>query len=194
MDSEKTGALIWALRREQGLTQGALAQKLCVSDKAVSKWERGAGCPDISLLADIAAALGVGVQSLLDGALQAGDPVGGNMKKLSFYVCPQCGNIFTSTGEAQAICCGRPLEPLEGKKAGETEELRVEKIENDYFVSGDHPMTKTDYVSFVALLTGDAIVLRKLYPEWGLQTRIPCIGHGKLVWYSAAAGLLYQNV
>lgn len=46
MDQIKTGALIRTLRTEQGFTQRTLAEKLCVSDKAVSKWERGCGAPD----------------------------------------------------------------------------------------------------------------------------------------------------
>ena len=54
MDCGKVGALIGRLRRERGLTQRELAGRLLVSDKAVSKWERGAGCPDVSLLAPLA--------------------------------------------------------------------------------------------------------------------------------------------
>ncbi len=50
MDPIKTGELIRALRMELGMTQQQLAQRLHVGDKAVSKWERGAGCPDVSLL------------------------------------------------------------------------------------------------------------------------------------------------
>ena len=50
MNAEKTGALIRALRTEQGLTQKQLADRLHLSDRTVSKWERGAGCPDVSLL------------------------------------------------------------------------------------------------------------------------------------------------
>ena len=50
MDHEQIGRLIRSLRREQGLTQLQLASLLNVSDKAVSKWERGLGCPEVSLL------------------------------------------------------------------------------------------------------------------------------------------------
>ena len=59
MDPIKTGELIRALRMELGMTQQQLAQRLHVGDKAVSKWERGAGCPDVSLLPSLAEALGV---------------------------------------------------------------------------------------------------------------------------------------
>lgn len=67
MDCERMGRLISALRRERGLTQKALAGRLKVTDKAVSKWERGLCCPDIALLGSLAAALGVTVEELLAG-------------------------------------------------------------------------------------------------------------------------------
>ena len=67
MDKAKTGALIAAARREKNMTQRELAKVLHVSDRAVSKWERGAGFPDISLLEPLADALGLGVLDLLRG-------------------------------------------------------------------------------------------------------------------------------
>ena len=67
MDQKKVGALIRALRREKSLTQRALAERLGLSDKAVSKWERGLGCPDISLLPDLSAALDVDLAQMLSG-------------------------------------------------------------------------------------------------------------------------------
>ena len=59
------GRKIARLRKRQGLTQQALAERLGVSDKAVSKWERGLSCPDVSLLVTLASALGVSVDALL---------------------------------------------------------------------------------------------------------------------------------
>ena len=67
MDKAKTGALIAAARKEKNLTQRELAAALHVSDRAVSKWERGAGFPDISLLEPLADALGLSVLDLLRG-------------------------------------------------------------------------------------------------------------------------------
>ena len=61
MDKLKTGALIAAARKEKNLTQKELAGLLHVSDRAVSKWERGAGFPDVSLLEPLADALDLGV-------------------------------------------------------------------------------------------------------------------------------------
>jgi desulfoferrodoxin (superoxide reductase-like protein) len=116
------------------------------------------------------------------------------MKKLQFYVCPNCGNLLTATADATVSCCGKTLKPLHLRKAEETEKLSVEVIENDYFISTDHEMTREHYIAFVALLTGDSIMLRKQYPEWNLQTRIPRFAHGVLIWYCTRHGLFYQMV
>lgn len=194
MDPRLTGSLICRLRKEQQLTQRQLAERLCVSDKAVSKWERGLGCPDVSLLPDLARLLGIELEGLLSGQLDSKEPLGGNMKNLNFYICPNCGNVVTAMAEAAVSCCGKKLPALTPQKAPEGERLQVERIEEDYFISTDHPMEKGHYISFVALLTGDSILLRKQYPEWDLQLRLPAFAHGKLLWYCTQHGLYYQNV
>ena len=192
MDQIKTGELIRILRTQKGLTQKALAEAVGVGDKAVSKWERGLGCPDVSLLPELSRVLGVGLEALLSGALDANDQERGNMKKLKFYVCPDCGNFIAAATEAGVSCCGRTLHPLEPQKPEEP--LSVEKIDDSWFVSSPHPMTKDHYVSFAALLTGDTLFLRRLYPEWDLQTRIPAFGHGILLWYCTQHGLFRQII
>lgn len=192
MDYEKIGGLIRSLRTQQALTQLQLAGRIGVSDKAVSKWERGQGCPDVSLLPRLAQTLGVEVEGLLAGELLENEQTGGTMKHLNFYVCPTCGNLLTAQAGAAVTCCGKKLAPLEAVKAPQEERLPVEIIENDYFIASPHPMTKEHYVSFVALVTGDTLVLKRLYPEWDLQTRLPRIGHGKLFWYCTQHGLFWQ--
>lgn len=67
MDKELFGNFVAQLRKEKGMTQKELAQKLLVSDKAVSKWERGLSLPDVSLLRPLADALDVTVTELLEG-------------------------------------------------------------------------------------------------------------------------------
>ena len=194
MDNEKIGKLIYGLRKERNMTQLQLAEILHIRDKTVSKWERGQGCPDISLLVDLSRVLGVDMEKLLSGRLEANEERGGNMKKLNFYVCPECGNVITAMTEAGISCCGKKLQPLEAVKAADEEKLSVENIENDYYISSDHPMLKEHYISFVALLTGDTLTLKKQYPEWDLQVRIPGRTHGKLIWYCTEHGLFYQLV
>ena len=94
-----------------------IADLMNISDKTISKWERGLGCPDISLLPELSQILGVSIDQILSGQINLNDLVGGNMNKLKFYVCPQCGNLMTATGNATISCCGKTLEPLVAKKA-----------------------------------------------------------------------------
>ena len=194
MDNVKIGNLIHRLRKEKGMTQLQLAEILHISDKTVSKWERGLGCPDVSLLADLSRVFGVDLEKLLSGQLDANEERGGNMKKLNFYVCPECGNVITAMTDAVISCCGKKLKALEPVKAAEEDKLSVEIIENDYYISSNHPMVKEHYISFVALLTGDTLIMKKQYPEWDLQVRIPGRTHGKLIWYCTEHGLFYQLV
>lgn len=74
MDSEKIGAFVAARRKAMEMTQQQLAQVLGVTNKAVSKWERGLGLPDITALPELAAALGVSVDELLAGEAAAEQP------------------------------------------------------------------------------------------------------------------------
>ncbi len=69
MDNIKTGELIRELRKEKGMTQKDLAEKLYITDRAVSKWERGLCAPDISLLEPLSELLGVSVLELISGKL-----------------------------------------------------------------------------------------------------------------------------
>ena len=67
IDKEAFGAFLAEQRKAKGYTQKTLAEKLFVSDKAVSKWERGLSMPDISLLAPLSDILGISVTELLEG-------------------------------------------------------------------------------------------------------------------------------
>ncbi len=67
MDAKKTGALICRSRKMLGMSQKELAARLNVTDKAVSKWERGISFPDISMLIPLSQALGIGLYDLLTG-------------------------------------------------------------------------------------------------------------------------------
>lgn len=69
MDNIQTGKLIAELRKQQGLTQQQLADKLNLSNKTISKWESGSGSPDISNLPILADTLGISVDELLRGEL-----------------------------------------------------------------------------------------------------------------------------
>lgn len=193
MDNEKIGSLIRILRKERGLTQAQLAQQMHLSDKTISKWERG-NCPDISLLPELSSIFDVSLDELLTGELSANRVAQGNMRKLKFFVCPQCHNLITTMATARVSCCGKKLQALQQQKAQSDQKLKVETIENDYYITSDHPMTKDHSITFVALLTGDALLLKKQYPEWDLQVRLPRLGRGLLVWHCTTHGLMYQLI
>lgn len=194
MDCGKIGRLIAVLRREQGITQRELADRLGLSDRTVSKWERGLGAPDISLLPALSRTLGIRMEDMLAGELSENERIGGNMKNSIYWVCPVCGNIVVGTGSAIVSCCGRQLEPLEAQKPEGEHQLTLEIVENDWYITSPHPMTKEHTLSFVAFVTADRLQIVKLYPEWDLQVRIPRRGHGVLLWYCTRHGLFRQMV
>ena len=194
MDHTKIGKLIYTLRKENGMTQLQLAESMNISDKTVSKWERGLGCPDVSLLCELSSIFHVDLSELLRGQLSTNGILGGNMKKIKIYVCPNCGNLLTALTDTSISCCGKKLLPLEFKKTDVANQLTVERMENDYFISTDHEMTREHYISFVALISDNTIMMRKQYPEWNLQVRIPIYAHGRLVWYCTRHGLFYQDI
>ena len=183
MDQVKKGALIKQLRISCGLTQKQLAESLNVSDKAVSKWECGNGCPDVSLLSELSEIFGTDVQTLLSGRIDKNESEKGNMKKLKFYVCSECGNIITATSEAAVTCCGNKLAPLEPVKAEGADMLSTEDLGGEWFISSDHEMKKEHYISFVAYVTDSSAMVFKQYPEWNLQVTLPFYKSGRLVWY-----------
>jgi ribosomal protein L37AE/L43A len=113
---------------------------------------------------------------------------------MKFYVCPECGNIITSTSETDISCCGKKLNFLTPQKAEEKQKLNIEHTDGELFISSDHEMTKEHYISFVAYLNEHTMIFNKQYPEWNLQERLPFCRTGRLIWYCKKCGLLYQNI
>lgn len=66
MSNKTLGQMICSLRKEKNMTQNDLAEKMNVTDKAVSKWERNLSCPDINSIPMLAEVLGVSVEELLN--------------------------------------------------------------------------------------------------------------------------------
>ena len=194
MDCRKVGELILKLRKEKGLTQKQLARTMNLSDKTISKWERGFGCPDVSLLRELSAALGVNVENLLAGTLEPNDTDGGNMKRIKFYTCPDCGNILTATGDAEISCCGRKLAPMAARPADEEHRLKVEKVEDDFYITFTHPMTKEHYLNFLAYAAPDRVLLVRLYPEQGGEVRMAQMHGGRLYYGCNRDGLWMMDV
>ena len=194
MDQIKTGNIIRTMRLRQNMTQRGLSEKIGVSDKAVSKWERGCGAPDLSIVPVLAEALGLDTKALLSGELCERDASSGNMKKLKFYVCPCCGNLLLSAEGAGVSCCGKNLAPLSPQHTTEGEALHVEHDGDELYITSEHKVTRKHYISFIAFLSGDALVLKKLCPEWDLETRLPFFSHGRLLWHCNEHGLFAQEV
>lgn len=173
MDCEKVGKIIRKLRLEKQFTQQSLAERLHLSDRTISKWECGLGCPDVSLLPELSRQLGADIHQLLEGDLSPNSTDRGNMKRIKFYRCPLCGNIMTMTGEAKVSCCGRQLSSMEIQAADAQHALHIELVEDEYYITFAHPMTKDHYISFFACVGCDRILLVRLYPEQGSEVRIP---------------------
>ena len=184
-----TAETIKGLREARGLTQRALADAVGVTDKAVSKWESGRGLPDISLVESLSAALGVSVAGLLTGDVRQNANRAGNLMRAHFYVCPVCGNVIYALGEGSFSCCGVHLAPCEAEEPDETHALQVERIEDEWYVALDHPMSKEHFISFIAYVTMDGITLKKLYPEQDAAARFRMGASGMLYAYCNRHGL-----
>lgn len=189
MDCVKTGNLIRTLRMQRQMTQKELAQKLAVSDKAISKWERGLGCPDLTSLNAVAEALQVNVSELLAGEAVAPTNLLGNLRKVRFYVCPVCGNIVTSTGALFLSCCGHQLLPMEVREADAAHTPTLEPVEDETWLTMPHPMTKAHYITFAAWVTTDRVHLMKLYPEQDMALRFKGTRRGDLYLCCSSHGL-----
>lgn len=194
MNHYVTGAVIKQLREKNHLTQAELAAKLCVSDKAVSKWETGKGYPDISLLEPIAKVFHVSITELISGNEISNGNISANMMRSKFYVCPVCGNTIHCMGEAVIHCHGVLLTPAEAEETDEEHMIFIERTEDEYYVRIDHAMTKAHYISFIAALSSDDIQMKKLYPEGNPEVRFKINGVKQIFFYCNRDGLFTIHV
>jgi len=194
MNQYVTGTVIKDLREKKNMTQVELAERLCVSDKTISKWERGKGYPDISLLEPISRVFGISVTELISGNAVHNANVSANMLRSKIYVCPICGNVIHSMGEAVVQCHGMLLMPCQAEETDENHMIFIESIEDEYYVHIEHDMTKEHYISFVAALSADKLQMIKLYPEGNAEARFKINGVKKLLFYCNRDGLFYLNV
>ncbi len=194
MNQYVTGAIIKRLREEKRLTQVQLAEKLGVSDKAVSKWETGKGYPDITLVQPIAEMLGISVVELLSGSDVCNANRASNMLRTKWYVCPVCGNVIHATGEAMISCCGIVLPTLEAEGADEGHSVTVEPVEDEVYVTAEHDMTKNHYISFFAAVSDNGIELVKQYPESVAEARFKRSRVRYLYYYCNKHGLFKTKI
>jgi len=194
MNQYVTGTVIKELREKNNMTQLQLAEKLGVSDKSISKWECFRGYPDISLLESIAKVFNISVTELISGNAIQNANVSANMLRSKFYVCPVCGNVIHSMGEAAIHCHGIQLMPLEAEAPDDHHMISIERIEDEYYVRIDHEMTKTHYISFIAAVSTDRCQIVKLYPEGAAEARFMIRGVRKICFYCNRDGLFVRNI
>ncbi len=193
MDCRRVGKLILNLRKEKGMTQKELADLMNISDRTISKWERGLGCPDTSLLQELSQLLEVNIEKILQGNLEPNHADGGNMKKIKFYACRTCGSILYGTGESEISCCGRKLSPLPVQKTDKAHIIAVNEVEQDFHIMIQHEMTKQHFISFVAYVSWDSVFFQKLYPEQTPELRIPKRQKGQFYFYCNQHGLFKKD-
>lgn len=189
MDLTKSGKLLRSLRKSKGMTQKEVADSLGVLPKTVSKWETGHGFPDISYVKALSEILEVSTDTILSGALVLNKEENGNMKKIKFYACPHCGSIFQGTGSCRIMCCGKQLESLKTQKCDPKHCIEVSEVENDFYITFSHEMSKEHYICFVAYVTYDRVLTVKLYPEQDPSVRFPKMYGGKLYYHCNKHGL-----
>lgn len=162
MNQIQTGQLIRQLRLARRMTQRTLAERIGVTDKAVSKWEHGCGVPDVETLPILADVLQADVKALLSGSLDEAKSASGNLRRVCFFVCPVCGNVIAV------------------------------RDDGEWYITSPHEMTRAHHIRFLAIVSTDIVCLRHLYPEWTLETRLPMLPHAKLIWYCTQHGLFEQ--
>lgn len=189
MNQYVTGAMIKRLRENRGMTQQQLAGKLAVSDKAISRWETGRGYPDISLIEPLAGALGVSIIELFSGEDVTNRNRAFNMLRMKLYACPICGNVIQGIGEAVVSCCGIVLPPLEAEPADDTHRLNIERVEDEYYVTIAHEMSKAHYISFMMAARDNGCEIVKLYPEGSAEARFKVSRTKWLYYYCNRHGL-----
>ena len=180
MDARKIGKLINQIRTEKRWTQKELAEQINVTDKAVSKWENGEGCPDVSLLPILSKVLNVEISDLLEGDL----PLKNNSKKIYFQdfkrrdilsasqmqmvwnfgdlLCNSLGNDFSSTIN-ESVCFKNSC--LDNLTLGDFYNFKTKSKEETFFYNFDFEHNgvciQFDYKLGKSLLKQDS----KVYPE-----------------------------
>lgn len=194
MDHYITGTTVKKLREQKKMTQMELAEKLGVSDKTISKWETAKGLPDITMLEPLAKALGISIVELVTGDYVTNRNEAGNMLRSHIYICPICGNVIHTIGEAVISCCGISLPVVEAEEENESHKICCENVEDEYYITMNHEMTKEHYISFFAYVTADRFNIVKLYAEGNPEARFLKRGHGIVYAYCNKHGLIKERV
>ncbi|MDN5315208.1 MAG: hypothetical protein PWP10_3958 [Clostridiales bacterium] len=107
----------------------------------------------------------------------------------------RCAKTRATRSNSLLICCGRRLIPQVAAEASFPHLLKFEEIDINSFVSIEHEMAKDNYISFVALVSYDRVLIVRLYPEQDAQARLPLLRKGDtLFFYCMKDGLFKQRV
>ena len=172
MDLKKTGRALKALRTAKGMTQKELSEKLGVEAKTVSKWETGAGFPDVSLIPALSAELSVTENSLFSGELSPSHE--NEDHDLKFYFCPSCKSFYLGFGNAEFSCCHKRLSPLEAKE-GSKSDLK------------SHIRDRDHYILYTVSALPDSVTVRRFSPG-----EVPEISDDGRFFYLCAKDSLYE--
>ena len=112
------------------------------------------------------------------------------LKKRKHYICPVCGNIIHTMGENINSCCGINLPILDAEIENEKHTINCQIVEDEYFISLEHEMTKEHYISFIAYITDNRYEIVKLYPEQNAEVIFYRRGKGIIYAYCNKDGLI----
>ena len=141
------------------------------------------------MLESIAKVFSISIAELISGNAVSNVNVSANVLRSKFYVCPLCGNVIHSMGEAVIQCHGIMLKPCQAEETDESHMVFIERMEDEYYIRVEHDMTKQHYISFVAGVSSDKIQMVKLYPEGNAEARIKINGVRKILFYCNKDGL-----
>lgn len=116
--------------------------------------------------------------------------VAANLTRSSFRVCPTCGNVIWSSGNAATACCGNALEPLMAIRSEGILDANVEAVDGILRVHINHPMTKQNHLLFIAAVGDDLVRIKRLYPEQEAWAEFFMQGPCRLYAYGHGCGLV----
>ncbi len=135
----------------------------------------------------------ISVPELISGNTIHNANVSGNMLRSKIYVCPVCGNVIHSMGEAAIHCHGIQLIPLEAEQTDDQHMFSMERVEDEYYVRIEHSMTREHYISFMAAVSSEYMQMIKLYPEGKAEARFKIRGVRRILYYCNRDGLFTIN-
>ena len=112
-----------------------------------------------------------------------------DLERVKVYICPECGNVIVAYGFVNVECCGKKVVKNEIQKPDERHVIKIDKVEDEYYVTMKHEMTKEHYISFIMAVYDDKYEMVKLYPEGPCEARFKTSGIKGFYYYCNEHGL-----